>query len=310
MQLIVLGRVATVYAAFAGPRAGVPVGVVADESETGAKELAERLGATGWTADPLAILPGPEDAIVVLGSDVARADELARMATTAGRAVVLPDVPAGEEQAWTEIASRPEHHLILSRPLRFDRLFATAKAAIRAGDVGKPRTVQIAWTFGAVAEGAAGSPTLAALATELADVALWLLDDAPSAVYAVACAVEGPPLIQVNLQTRTGSLALLEASVASPGLPRFRDLSLQASDGAIYHRAIQDDSLWTSSGVEVLSYADDALAREVAAWAGQTSDAEADLARGQAVMHNLAVTRAIAVSLTSGEPVSITTATV
>jgi predicted dehydrogenase len=219
--------------------------------------------------------------------------------------VVLADVPVGDERSWTGLASPINQRVMLSRPLRFDRLLATTKATIRAGAVGTPRVVQISWTFADAADGGHVDRRVIELATELADAALWLLDDRASAVYAVSCTVDGPPLARVNLQTRQGSLALLEASVATPGLPAFRDLGLQASDGAIYHRATRDDLLWTTDGVGILSYPDDALAREAAAWAGQAPGDGQDLARSDAVIDNVAAMRAIADSLARGEPVSV-----
>jgi predicted dehydrogenase len=301
MKLAVLGRVAAAYAAHAVQYRGVEVAVVADQTEAEARAIAERLGAARWTADWLAAATGDPDTVVLLGSDVDRAAELAHHVVHLGRAAILADVPSGEEAAWVELAGQAGSRLTLSRRLRFDRLFATTKAAIQAGDVGAPRTVRLAWSFD---DGPDRRSTLnpVSLATELADVAVWLLDDAPNAVYAVTSGVDGPPLIQANLRTSTGSLALVEATVGAAGFPPLRDLGLQASDGAIYHRTLQDDLLWTTTGAEVLTYADDAFAREVAAWTGGMPEAEANLARGMAIRHNLAVARAIAVSLTTGEP--------
>src|SRR5205814_528498 len=125
-----------------------------------------------------------------------------------------------------------------------------------------------------------------ALATELADIALWLLDDEPSTVYAMTSGVDGPPLITVNLQTRSGLLALLEATVNSTALPPFRDVSLLASDGAIYYQTLHDDLLWTATGAEVLTYNDDPLIGEVAAITSDPPDRDDRLARGPIVGKN------------------------
>jgi predicted dehydrogenase len=304
MKLVVLGELAAEYAATAAQQTGVEIAVVADQSDTRAREMAEHLGVENWSTDLFAVATTQADTVVILGSDVDRAAEIAHHVVHAGRAVILADVPASDESAWIELAGRAGDRLTLSRPLRFDPLFATTRAATQAGDVGTPRTVRIAWTFDRGPNRRAPLNPVT-LATELADVAVWLLGEAPSAVYALMSDVDGPPLMQINLRTATGSLALLEATIGVAGFPRLRDLGLQASDGALYHRTLQDDLLWTTDGAEVLTYGDDALTREVAAWTSGLPSATANLARGSAIRHNLTIARAIAVSLTSSQPAVI-----
>jgi predicted dehydrogenase len=261
MRIVVLGESAVAFAALVGARSGVSVTVVADP-------------ARGWAN--------------------------ARALTAASDRVILADLVGAESVDWANLIADVGDRLVLSRRLRFDRTIATARQAIRAGNIGELRSAHLTWSFTST-----GGPDPIGLATELVDAALWLLDDLPRAVYAAHCADDGPPFISVNLQTRRGFLALLEATVASAGLPPFRDVSLLGSDGAIYHRSTDDDLLWTTGGADVLSYADDALAREVAVVTSDALDRDDSVARGSVVARNLAIAAALARSLKTGEPVQL-----
>src|SRR5437899_3088431 len=103
-----------------------------------------------------------------------------------------------------------------------------------AAEVGRLAARRSALTVSVVAD-----PVEAA--TQLADVALWLLDAEPASVYALACEVAGPPLLKVNVLAARGELASLEATVDAEGFPARRDLHLLATDGEITHRTGQDD---------------------------------------------------------------------
>lgn len=265
MKIVVIGDIAASYAAMVGQDGRAEVSLVADPSVEWASALA---------------------------------------AANHGDQVVLTELPSGDDGRLDELLATAGDRLVLSRPLRFDRLFLAAKLAIRVGDVGILRTVHISWSFDRRIE-ESDPPDLVALATELADVAVWLLDDEPSTVYALTCAVDGPPLITVNLQTHSGLLALLEATVTSTALPPCRDVSLLASDGAIYHRTLHDDLLWTATGAEVLTYRDDALVPEVAAITRDAPDRDDRLARGPAVGTNRALARALMRSVATGQPARV-----
>jgi predicted dehydrogenase len=260
-----------------------------------------RIVVLGESAVAYAALVGARSGVsVTVVTDPAKGWANARALAAVSDRVVLADLAGAESVDWANLIANAGDRLVLSRRLRFDRTIATARPTIRAGDIGELRSAHLTWSFPS-----ADGPDPIGLATELVDAALWLLDDAPRAIYAVRCAADGPTFISVNLQTRRGFLALLEAMVVSPGLPPFRDVSLLGSDGAIYHRSVNDDLLWTTGGADVLSYADDPLAREVAVVTSDALDRDDRLARGSAVAGNLAIAEALARSLASGEPVQI-----
>ena len=299
MKLIVVGRAAAEVGRLAARRSALTVAVVADPEEAAARDLARSLGAARWTADPLEAVSGDDGAMVVLSGELPGAARVAEAALAAGRPVLLASLPARDRQAWLELAARPGDGLMLSRPLRFDRHFAAARAAVCAGDVGTPRTVHIGWSFDAGID-----PVDAA--TQLADIALWLLDAEPASVYALACEVAGPPLLKVNVLAARGELASLEATVDAEGFPARRDLHLLATDGEITHRTGQDDVLWSEDSAGVFEYPADAPGREVAAWLDGPAAEPGNRAGGGDLRRNLAVARALADSLASGEPRAVT----
>jgi predicted dehydrogenase len=173
-----------------------------------------------------------------------------------------------------------------NRPLRFDPYIARAREVVRGGTVGTPRTLELCWSF-------AGADATAA-ATELVDVACWLLDSGPASVYAVACRVAGPPLVKVNLLTESGAIAVIEVAGESDDLPTRSDLHLLATDGEIVHRIGNDDLIWS----------------EGRAWplpgvAGLDELRDQELAGEPAIGWNVAVSRALARSLATGETVQV-----
>src|SRR5258708_20541436 len=103
MRIVVLGDTAASYAALIGGDASVDVAVIADPSNDWAKALA-----------------------LVAESDRA----------------ILTELPGTMSSEWSDLIAAAGDRLVLSRPLRFDRLFATARQALRAGDAGTLRSAR------------------------------------------------------------------------------------------------------------------------------------------------------------------------
>jgi predicted dehydrogenase len=214
--------------------------------------------------------------------------------------VLLAGVPTTDSVAWDEVAHEAADGLSLSRPLRFDPHLARAREVLSAGTVGTPRTLDIAWSF-------THEVDVLVAATELVDVACWLLDSGPAAVYASACVVDGPPLVKINLLTESGALALIEVAGETDALPRRRDLHLLASDGEIVHRIGQDDLLWSDGRVQPLPVAatrDELWSLEIATWLDGGGPPDR-LAGRTALLWNLAAARALAKSLADGEMIAM-----
>src|SRR5262245_45542749 len=146
MRIVVLGESAVSYAGLIGAQSGVSVAVVADPTTAGAN-----------------------------GRSLAEADDRDALAD-------LVRAETGAVAAVLELGGR----VVLSGRLRFDRTIATARRAIRAGEIGEVRSAHLTWSF----SGGPRSSDPIELATELVDAALWLLDDAPRSLYAVRCADE------------------------------------------------------------------------------------------------------------------------
>jgi hypothetical protein len=230
---------------------------------------------------------------VVVSGEADGAARLARAALASGHRVLVVGVPRGG------LAEGAPDGLTLSRPLRFDPHIARASEVVGAGTIGAPRTLEIGWSFGEEVD--------AAVAGELVDVACHLLGASPAKVYAVACEAGGPALVKVNLLLANGAIAVIEAVGEEADLPTRRDLHLLATDGEIVHRIGNDDLLWSDGRAEPLPGAtgrDELRARELAVWIDGGSAGER-LARGPAVVWNLAVARALARSLATGEMVEI-----
>lgn len=276
MKLAVLGEAARGVGAFAARHPGVSevVAVAADDALTGGEWLG-----------------------VVVSGEADGAARLARAALASGYRVLVVGIPAGDE--WRDLVDGAPDGLTLSRPLRFDPHIARASEVAGAGTIGAPRTLEIGWSFGEEVDAAAVG--------ELVDVACHLLGASPAKVYAVACEVGGPALVKVNLLAANGALAAIEAAGEAADLPTRRDLHLLATDGEIVHRIGNDDLLWSEGRVEPLPDAagrDELRARELAVWSDGGGAGER-LARGPAVVWNLAVARALARSLETGEMVAI-----
>jgi hypothetical protein len=234
---------------------------------------------------------------VVVSGEAEGAARLARTALESGHRVLVVGILAGGE--WRVLADGAPDGLTLSRPLRFDPNIARASEVVGSGTIGAPRTLEIGWSFGEEVD--------AEVAGELVDVACHLLGGSPASVYAVASEMAGPALVNVNLLAADGAIAVIEAAGEAAGLPTRRDLHLLATDGEIVHRIGNDDLLWSDGRVEPLPGAagrDELRARELAVWLDGGSGAER-LARGAAVVWNLATARALARSLATGEMVAI-----
>ncbi len=167
------------------------------------------------------------------------------------------------------------------RPLRCDPHIARARDVVRGGTVGAPRTLELCWSFD-------GDDPIE-MAAELVAIACFLLDSGPASIYAVASEVEGPPLVKVNLLTASGAIAAIEASSESADLPARRDLHLIATDGEIVHRIGKDDLLWSEGKAWPLS---------------ATIDLDGP-APGTTAGWDLAISRALADSLATGETVRV-----
>lgn len=170
----------------------------------------------------------------------------------------------------------------LSRPLRFDPHLARAKDVVLGGTIGTPRTLELCWSF--------DGNDVTAVATELVDVACFLLDSEPASIYAIGSEVTGPPLLKINLLTANGSIAVIEAAAGSPDLPTRRDLHLIATDGEIVHRIGKDDLLWSEGRASPLPGSPSL--DDLRPW-------------GADVDWNLAVSGALARSLATGETVRV-----
>lgn len=287
MKLAFLGHAAGRLGKIAAAQPGVSVVVAADHDAVMAEVR-------------VAVLDDGEPFGVIISGEFDGAVGFARTALDKNSRVLLAGVPTYDAAAWAELGRGSPDLLTLSRPVRFDPHLARTQAVVRAGTVGVPRTLDIAWSVDQEVDVMTG-------AAELVDVACWLLEGGPAAVYAVACGVAGSPLVKINLLLENGALATIEVAHETDGIPRRRDLHLLASDGEIVHRLGQDDLLWSNGRTEPLPAAasrDELSAMEFAAW--HDGERPPDLlARGAALGWNLTAVAALAQSLSDGEMVPV-----
>src|SRR5262245_31519514 len=148
------------------------------EEKAGFVELNTRL-----RSEPLEVVAvEPDDPLrgdewlgLVVSQEEQGATRLVSTALAAGHRVLLGGVPRADHVRWDEIVLPARDVLTVSRPLRFERHIARTKDVIREGTIGVPRTLELCWGFDRRCD-----PIVKA--TELIDVACFLLADEPAAI--------------------------------------------------------------------------------------------------------------------------------
>ena len=171
---------------------------------------------------------------------------------------------------------------------------------VRAGTIGTPRTLDLTWTM-------AGGEDTVSFAGDLIDVARALLGSEVASLYAVACAVDGPPLVKINVLTETGAIAMIEVVGEDDALPARADLYLFGTDGEIDYRQSRGNALWSDGRRRPLpdtpSIAE-LRAREIVAWL-RDEETSRESRDGPAIDRKLAAARALERSLATGEMVDV-----
>ncbi len=233
-------------------RNGAFTAVVASDASA-ARRRARSIGAEIWTDDFDALLADHSSAFdaVVLDSSGPLPARHCQNAAQAGKHV-LADLPlAGSRDTALQVISACSEAgvcLMVGQALRFTPSLRTVKESLAAGQLGDPGLVRIhSWKAtddeknrGHIddSEPAAGAGLLLARVSREVDLACWLFDTRPDAVYAVESEAARPrsgglPYLQLHLGFADGGMALIDSQTLPEGDGYF-SLSLIGSTGAAY----------------------------------------------------------------------------
>ena len=176
---------------------------------------------------------------VVIHSPVSQRRDLARRAAEAGKHVLV-DMPIGcsveDVEAVIEACASAGVHLMVGRPLRSMPYQLAVRESLDAGKLGAPGLLRIHhWNSGA---GESTNGDIAELTMGEVDLACWLFDAAPDAVYAVAPKNDvsaGLLGVQLHLGFPDGGMALVDCTrSAGEAVDPYFALTLIGSKGAAY----------------------------------------------------------------------------
>lgn len=144
VALLGAGRIAGVHATAISTNPGSTLVAVADINTAAAEKLAAQYGATAQTTD--AILADASINAVLIATSTDTHSDLIERATAAGKAVLCEkpvDLSLARAQACQKVVGSTGRPVMIGFNRRFDPNFAALKAAVDAGEIGKPELLSI-----------------------------------------------------------------------------------------------------------------------------------------------------------------------
>jgi len=248
------------------------VAVVAAVNNT--TEKARKLAATydipDIYSDYRAVLDRSDvDAVAILtGNESHR--EIAEASAAAGKHILLEKPMAldlTDAQAIIDTARKYGVKLMVGQTGRFLHINRGLKAAVDAGDIGKPVYLHITWHTGMfwggwrawqIWEQYAGGH-IVHNGVHTLDLASWLLGQPIKSIYTLAHQIASPHLetqqdFRLIVRCEGGAMALLETSYALPTRDTFyRKAELIGDEGRATHSTMDDGLLFHSNGIEPMA---------------------------------------------------------
>ncbi len=217
--LLGAGRIAGVHATAITTNPGSTLVAVSDINADAASRLAAQYGAEARTTD--AILSDPAINAVLIATSTDTHSDLIERATGAGKAVLCEkpvDLSLARAQACQKIASKNGQPVMIGFNRRFDPNFAALKAALDAGEIGKPELLSIT-SFDPAPPPVAYIKVSGGLFRDMMihdfDMANFLMGAAPETVSAVGTSIVDPAIGQAgDVDTAVVTLSYADGRIA------------------------------------------------------------------------------------------------
>ncbi len=218
------GRIGTIHAANIAAHPGASLRYVVDVNEAAAKALADSYGAEAVTTERA--LSDPEVGAVVVASSTDTHADLIEASARAGKAIFCEkpvDLNLARVEACLALVEAESVPLALAFNRRFDPSFASLKARVAAGEIGKVEMVSITSRDPSpppIAYVKVSGGLFRDMMIHDFDVARWLLDEEPIEVTATASCLVDPEIGEagdvdtalVTLRTASGRLCQISNS--------------------------------------------------------------------------------------------------
>ena len=198
VALLGAGRIAGVHATAISSNPGSRLVAVADINTAAAEKLAAQYGAAARTTD--AILADTSINAVLIATSTDTHSDLIERATAAGKAVLCEkpvDLSLARAQACQKAVAANGRPVMIGFNRRFDPNFAALKAAVDAGEIGKPELLSIT-SFDPAPPPVAYIKVSGGLFRDMMihdfDMANFIMGSAPTSVAAVGSSIVDPEI--------------------------------------------------------------------------------------------------------------------
>ncbi|XUY28598.1 inositol 2-dehydrogenase [Agrobacterium sp. rho-8.1] len=196
--LLGAGRIGRVHAVNIAGHARSRLAAVSDVNEAAARQLAAAHNSTYASLD--AILNDDSIDAVLIATSTDTHSDLIEQATAAGKAVLCEkpvDLSLKRAQACLDVVAKTDVPVMIGFNRRFDPNFAAIKAAVVAGEVGKPELLSIT-SFDPAPPPVSYIKVSGGLFRDMMihdfDMANFLMGDTPAAVHAVGTSIVDPEI--------------------------------------------------------------------------------------------------------------------
>ena len=219
VALLGAGRIAGVHATAISSNPGSRLVAVADINIAAAEKLAAQYGATARTTD--AILADASINAVLIATSSDTHSDLIERATAAGKAVLCEkpvDLSLARAQACQKVVAAHGRPVMIGFNRRFDPNFAALKAAVDAGEIGKPELLSIT-SFDPAPPPVAYIKVSGGLFRDMMihdfDMANFIMGSAPISVAAVGSSIVDPEIGAVgDVDTAVVTLSYADGRIA------------------------------------------------------------------------------------------------
>lgn len=201
--LLGAGRIAGVHAAVIAAHPGSTLVAVSDFIPENAIRLAAQYGCSARTNE--AIITDPEIDVILIATSTDTHSGLIEAATLAGKAVFCEkpvDLSLARAQACQQVAVATGQPVMIGFNRRFDPSFGALKAALDAGEIGKPELLSIT-SFDPTPPPVSYVKVSGGLFRDMMihdfDMANFIMGDAPVSVMAVGSSIIDPEIGLVNV---------------------------------------------------------------------------------------------------------------
>ncbi|MGF9564200.1 inositol 2-dehydrogenase [Neorhizobium sp. JUb45] len=196
--LLGAGRIGRVHAINIAGHARSQLVAVSDVNEDSARSLADAYGAKAASSDAI-LSDASIDAVLIATSTDTHSDLMER-AAAAGKAILCEkpvDLSLERAQACLETVSKTGVPVMIGFNRRFDRNFASIKASIAAGEIGKPELLSIT-SFDPAPPPVSYVKVSGGLFRDMMihdfDMANFLMGDVPKTVHAAGTSIVDPEI--------------------------------------------------------------------------------------------------------------------